>query len=149
MHLKVSLYIYLHNFKIAEEKQDNFVPTAASSKKERLVQGCEFLSYQSVEVYGPKQITSIQYSGKKISSMVVLILKMFYQQILEKQMGKLLLSGILQGGFRHLWYSSPSQQKRDIFKMVHLWIFLIRNPIRFSSIVYISIAADCKNLGKK
>lgn len=73
--------------------------------------------------------------------MAVLILKMFYQQISEKQMGKSLLSGILQGGFRHLWYSSPSQQKRDLFKMVHLWIFLIRNPIRFNSIVYNEKAA--------
>lgn len=94
---------------------------------------------------GPKQSTSIQYFGNKNSFMAVLILKMFHQQIPEKKMGKSLLSGsrgILRGGFRHLRYSSASQQKGNLFKMVYFWIFPVRNPIRFSSIVYNEKASD-------
>lgn len=141
------MHFYLHNFKITVEKQDNFVPTTTSKdqEKKRDIQGWGFLSYQSMEVYGPKQSTSIQYFWNKNSFMAVLILKMFYQQIPEKKMGKSLLSGsrgVLQGGFRHLRYSSPSQQKGNLFKMVYFWIFLMRNPIRFSSIVYNEKASD-------
>lgn len=50
------MHFYLHNFKITVEKQDNFVPTATSKdqEKKRDIQGWEFLSYQSMEVYWSK-----------------------------------------------------------------------------------------------
>lgn len=89
--------------------------------------------------YGPKQSMSNLSWGHRNHCMAVLILVMFCQQIPEKQVGKSFLLGsreMLQRGFRHFWHCSPSQEKWAVFSLIHFWMSLMRNPVRFSSVLY-------------
>lgn len=85
------------------------------------------MSYQSMEVYSPKQSPAF---GNKNSFMAVLILKMFYLADPWKTNGKITSDRLMRNITRKL------QTSLTFLTWSSKMEILMRNPTRFSSIIY-------------